>query len=138
VVILIATEGLARLPSESQVVGKSHSHRVEASDIRVGMNMQVTEVRIRPANEELVKAYASICFDDCFLVHDIRLIKGPTGLFISFPNRTQSEGGQRDIAFPVNAETRRMIEEAILAEYEKVVAGNDGSHDQGLTHRPPR
>ena len=50
--------------------------------------MQVTEVRIRLANEEFVKAYASICFDDCFLVHDIRVIKGPTGLFISFPNVT--------------------------------------------------
>jgi stage V sporulation protein G len=84
--------------------------------------MKITEVRIRLANEELVKAYASICFDDCFLVHDIRVIKGPAGLFISFPNRTHSEGGQRDIAFPINAETRRMIEEAVLAEYEKVVA----------------
>jgi stage V sporulation protein G len=86
------------------------------------MKMKVTEVRIRPANEEFVKAYASICFDNCFLVHDIRVIKGPTGLFISFPNRTQSEGGQRDIAFPVNAETRNMIEQAVLAEYEKAVA----------------
>jgi stage V sporulation protein G len=90
------------------------------------MNMKVTEVRIRPANEDLVKAYASICFDDCFLVHDIRVIKSPTGLFISFPNTTQSEGGQRDIAFPVNAETRQMIEQAVLAEYEKVVAGSGG------------
>ena len=87
--------------------------------------MQITEVRIRPANEEFVKAYASICFDNCFLVHDIRVIKDPTGLFISFPNRMQSEGGQRDIAFPINAETRRMIEQAILAECEKVVAGSD-------------
>jgi stage V sporulation protein G len=84
------------------------------------MKMKVTEVRIRPANEDFVKAYASICFDDCFLVHDIRVIKGPTGLFISFPNWTASEGGQRDIAFPVNAETRQMIEQAVLAEYEKV------------------
>jgi stage V sporulation protein G len=89
------------------------------------MKMQVTEVRIRPANEESVKAYASICFDGCFLVHDIRVIKGPAGLFISFPNRTKSEGGQRDIAFPVNAETRRMIEQAVLAEYEKVAAQTD-------------
>jgi stage V sporulation protein G len=89
------------------------------------MNMKVTEVRIRLANEDLVKAYASICFDDCFLVHDIRIIKGPTGLFISFPNRTKSEGGQRDIAFPVDAETRDMIEQAVLAEYEKMVAGSD-------------
>jgi stage V sporulation protein G len=89
------------------------------------MNMRVTEVRIRPANEDFVKAYASICFDDCFLVHDIRVIKGPNSLFISFPNRTHSEGGQRDIAFPANAETRNMIEQAILAEYEKVVVPNE-------------
>ena len=88
--------------------------------------MKITEVRIRPANEEFVKAYASISFDDCFVVHDIRVIKGPNGLFISFPNRTESEGGQRDIAFPVNAETRNMIEQAVLAEYEKVAAGSNG------------
>jgi stage V sporulation protein G len=86
------------------------------------MKLKITEVRIRPASEDFVKAYASICFADCFLVHDIRIIKGATGLFISFPNRTQSEGGQRDIAFPVNAETRRIIEQTILAEYEKIVA----------------
>ena len=87
--------------------------------------MEITEVRIRLANEDVVKAYASICFDDCFLVHDIRVIKGPTGLFISFPNRAQSEGGQRDIAFPVNAETRNIVEQAVLAEYEKAVAGSE-------------
>jgi len=62
--------------------------------------MQITEVRIRLANEEFVKAYASICLDDCIVVRDIRVIKGPTGLFISFPNRTKSEGGEHDIAFP--------------------------------------
>jgi stage V sporulation protein G len=84
--------------------------------------MKVTEVRIRLANEAFVKAYASICFDGCFLVHDIRVIKGPTGFFISFPNQTKSEGGQRDIAFPVDAETRNIIEQAVLAEYEKVIA----------------
>jgi stage V sporulation protein G len=84
--------------------------------------MQVTEVRIRLAKEQFVKAYASICFDDCFLVHDFRIIKGSTGFFISFPNRTQSsQGDQRDIAFPVDAETRRIIEQAVLAEYEKVL-----------------
>jgi stage V sporulation protein G len=49
--------------------------------------MHITEVRIRPANENLVKAYASICFDDCFLVYDIRVIQRPTGLFLSFPTK---------------------------------------------------
>jgi stage V sporulation protein G len=85
------------------------------------MNMEIMEVRIRPATEDFVKAYASICFDDCSLVHDIRVIKGPTGLFISFPNRPQSEGGQRDI----NAETWNTIEQAVLAEYGKVVAQSE-------------
>jgi stage V sporulation protein G len=61
--------------------------------------MKITEVRIRLANEDLVKAYASICFDDCFLIHDIRVIKSPTGLFISFPNRTQSEAVSRILHF---------------------------------------
>jgi len=84
--------------------------------------MQITEVRIRPANEELVKAYASICLDRCFLVHDIKVIKGPTGLFISFPTLKLSDGTDWDIAFPANAETRRIIEQAILAEYEKMLA----------------
>jgi stage V sporulation protein G len=83
--------------------------------------MQITEVRIRPANENLVKAYASICFDDCFLVYDIKVIQGPSGLFLSFPTKKVRDGTYWDIAFPVNAETRRIIEQAILAEYEKVV-----------------
>ena len=86
--------------------------------------MQITEVTVRPANEELVKAYASICLDHCFLIHDIKVVKGPTGLFISFPTLKLSDGTDWDIAFPANAETRRMIEQATLAEYKKVVAGN--------------
>ena len=55
------------------------------------MKMKITEVRIRLANEDLVKAYVTICFDNCFMVGEITVIKGRTGLFISFPNRTQSE-----------------------------------------------
>jgi stage V sporulation protein G len=89
------------------------------------MNMKITEVRILPANENFIAAYASICLDDCFLVHDIRIIVGAAGLFISFTNVTLSDGTQRDIAFPVNAETRRMIEQAVLAEYEKMIADKD-------------
>ena len=84
--------------------------------------MQITEVRIRPVSENLLKAYASICFDNCFLVYDIKVIQGPTGLFISFPTKKLRDGTRWDIAFPANAETRRIIEQAILAEYEKIVA----------------
>ena len=73
-------------------------------------------------SKDLVKGYADIVFDDCFLVHDIKVIKGPTRLGILFPTKKLSDGTYWDIAFPANTETRRMIEEAILAEYEKVVA----------------
>jgi stage V sporulation protein G len=86
------------------------------------MSMQITEVRIYPANEERVKAYATISFDNCFLVEGIRVIKGSMGLFISFPAKKQRNGSHRDIAFPANAETRSMIQQAVLAEYEKMVA----------------
>jgi len=97
------------------------------------MSMQITQVNIRTANEDLVKGYVDIVFDNCFMIQEIRIIKGPTGLFISFPARKQIDT-YRDIAFPVNAETRNMIEQAVLAEYEKIVSGS-GLY-QPRTRRP--
>ena len=87
--------------------------------------MQITEITIHPTNEHLVKAYVNIVFDNCFMVGEIRVMKGPRGLFLSFPAKKQRDGTYWDIAFPANAETRRMIQQAILAEYEKVVGGSD-------------
>jgi stage V sporulation protein G len=87
------------------------------------MNMQITEITIHPTNEDFVRAYVSIVFDNCLIVGDIKVIKGSTGLFVSMPTRKQRDGTHRD-TFPANAETRRMIEQAILAEYEKSVAGS--------------
>ena len=85
--------------------------------------MQITEITIHPTNEDLVRAYVSIVFDNCFMVGEIRVMQGPTGLFVSFPAKKQRDGTHRDIAFPANAETRMMIQRAILAEYDKLVAG---------------
>jgi stage V sporulation protein G len=82
------------------------------------MNMQITEITIRPTINGVVGAYVDIVFDNCLKVEGIKVIKGPTGLFISFPSK-QRDGTYRDLAFPANTETRRMIEQAILAEYEK-------------------
>ena len=87
--------------------------------------MQITEITIYPTNEDLVRAYVSIVFDNCLMVGEIRIIKGLTGLFVSFPGEKQADGTHWDIAFPANAETQWMIEQAVLAEYEKVVAGSD-------------
>jgi stage V sporulation protein G len=89
------------------------------------MSMEITEVIIHPTNEDLVKAYATIVFDNCFMVREIRVIRGTGGLFISFPARKEKDGSHRVIVLQANAETHQMIEKAILAEYEKVVAGTD-------------
>jgi stage V sporulation protein G len=83
------------------------------------MTMQVTEVRIYPTNEDLVSAYATIVFDNCLMIREIKVIKSTMGLFVSFPAKKQRDGTYRDLAFPANAKTRMMIQRAILAEYEK-------------------
>jgi len=85
------------------------------------MNMQITEVRIYPTDEDLVGAHVSIVFDNCFMVGEIRVMQGPTGLFVSFPAKKQRDGSDRELAYPANAETRMMIQRVILAEYEKIV-----------------
>jgi stage V sporulation protein G len=85
------------------------------------MNMQITEITIHPTIKGVVGAYVDIVFDNCLKVEGIKVIKGPTGLFISFPSEKQRDGTDRDLAFPANAETRMMIQRAILAEYDKLV-----------------
>ena len=87
--------------------------------------MQITEVRIYPTNEDLVKAYVTITFDNCLTIREIRVIQGPTGLFVSFPAEKQRDGTHRQLAYPANAETRMMIQRVILAEYEKIVGKRD-------------
>jgi stage V sporulation protein G len=89
------------------------------------MSMQITEITIRPTNEGLVRVYVNIVFDNCFAVGEIGVLQGPTGLFVSFPAKKQRDGTHRQLAYPANAETRKMIQRAILAEYDKLVAGSE-------------
>lgn len=69
-----------------------------------------------------MKAIVSVTFDDEFVVHDIKIIDGQNGLFIAMPSRKMADGEFRDIAHPINATTRQKIQEAVFAEYEKVLA----------------
>jgi len=85
--------------------------------------MEITEVRVFPVEEEKLKAFVSIIIDDCFVVSDIKIISGSNGLFISMPSKKRKNGTFRDIAHPLNNETRKKIEERILARYREVVAG---------------
>ncbi len=82
--------------------------------------MKVTDVRIRKVTEEgKMKAIVSVTFDDEFVVHDIKVIEGQNGLFIAMPSRKMVDGEFRDIAHPINAATRKKIQDAIFEEYEK-------------------
>jgi stage V sporulation protein G len=84
--------------------------------------MEITQVRVFPVQEEKLKAFVSVIFDDCFVVSDIKIIQGNSGLFISMPSKKRKNGTFRDIAHPLNNETRRKFEEQIIDEYKEVVA----------------
>ena len=80
--------------------------------------MEVTEVRISPAKGGKVRAFASVVFDDCFIVNDLRVIEGREGqTFVTMPGRKTRNGQMRDIAHPLNSQTREQIEKRVLEEY---------------------
>ena len=93
--------------------------------------MEVTEVRVFPVDEEKLRAYVTITFDHCFVIRDLKIIHGTTGFFISMPSKKRKDGSYKDIAHPINNVTRRMIEEKVIAEYEKVLAGGGGRRALG-------
>ena len=84
--------------------------------------MEITEVKIYPANEGKLKAYATMVFDNCFIVRDMKIIKSDNkGLFVSMPSRRKKDGSFKDIVHPLNSETRTMIENKVIEEYKKTV-----------------
>lgn len=81
--------------------------------------MQITEIRIRKvASEGKLKAYVTVTFDDCFVVHNVKIIEGKTGLFIAMPSRKTRTGDYKDVAHPISPEFRTDLQDKILAEYE--------------------
>lgn len=81
--------------------------------------MQITDVRVRKVNKEgKMKAVVSITIDNEFVVHDIKVIDGEKGLFIAMPSRKSVDGEYRDIAHPINSDTRDRIQRVILERYE--------------------
>ena len=84
--------------------------------------MEITEVRLTLRNEERLKAFVSITFDNAFVVRGLKVIDGTTGIFVAMPSRRRKDGEFRDIAHPINNETRQMIENAVVTEYERQLA----------------
>lgn len=83
--------------------------------------MEITDIKIRKINAEgKMKAIVSVTLDDVFVVHDIKIIEGTDKLFIAMPSRKTPEGEYRDIAHPINAEMRELLQSKIIAKYEEV------------------
>jgi len=88
--------------------------------------MQITDVRVRKVTKEgKMRAVVSITIDNEFVVHDIKVIEGEKGLFIAMPSRKASDGEYRDIAHPINSETRDRIQNLILKKYEETASESE-------------
>lgn len=84
--------------------------------------MEITEVKIFPVQEDKLKAYVTITLDDCFIVRDLKIIQGKTGMFVAMPSKKTKDGTFKDIAHPLNSDTRQQMEQTILDAYEKEAA----------------
>jgi len=88
--------------------------------------MEITDVRVRKINKEgKMKAVVSVTFDNALVVHDIKVIEGENGRFIAMPSRKSAEGEFRDIAHPINSETRKLIQDVILEKYDSILLEED-------------
>lgn len=81
--------------------------------------MEITEVRVSVRNEERLKAYVTVTFDDCFVVRHVRIVKTEKGMLVSMPSRKLPDGNHKDIAHPITQEFRKKLESRILAAYEQ-------------------
>jgi stage V sporulation protein G len=91
--------------------------------------MEITDVKVIPVDDEKLKAFVSIVFDQCFVVTDIKIINGPKGLFVSMPSKKRKDGTFKDIAHPLNNQMRQYLEEKVLTVYRQQV-GSGASGDR--------
>ncbi|MBZ4683817.1 MAG: stage sporulation protein [Fusobacteriaceae bacterium] len=87
--------------------------------------MNITDVRVRVVkgeNEAKLKAYADITFDDCFVIHGLKIIDGQKGMFVAMPSRRMPSGEFKDIAHPITPETRKEITDTVISYYEKALS----------------
>jgi stage V sporulation protein G len=92
--------------------------------------MEISDVQIYLMNEEKLKAYATVIIDGAFLIRDLKVIQGTNGLFVAMPAKKMKDGSYRDIAHPLNQETRQYFEKKVLEAYEvKVSSGEQNSSE---------
>jgi len=88
--------------------------------------MDITEVKVTPVDQDQLKAYVTIVLDHCFVIRDVKVIRGPKGYFVAMPSKKRKDGTFRDIAHPINRETRELMERKILEAYESATGVNVG------------
>jgi stage V sporulation protein G len=93
--------------------------------------MEITDVKVIPVDDEKLKAFVSIVFDQCFVVTDIKIIHGPKGLFVSMPSKKRKDGTFKDIAHPLNNQMRQYLEEKVLSVYKQQVAHAPAASEGG-------
>jgi stage V sporulation protein G len=81
--------------------------------------MEITDIRIRKVDTEgKLKAYVTVTFDDCFVVHNVKIIEGDNGSFIAMPSRKTKNGEYKDVAHPINTDFRNMLQDRIIESYD--------------------
>ena len=92
-------------------------------------DMEITEVKVYPVKESgRLKAYATVVFDNCFIIRDLKVIEGDKGFFVSMPSRRRKDGSFRDIVHPLDSDTRTSIENRIVEEYKKSIEQGGAMH----------
>jgi stage V sporulation protein G len=92
--------------------------------------MEITDVKVIPVEDEKLKAFVSIVFDQAFVVTDIKIIHGPKGLFVSMPSKKRKDGTFKDIAHPLNNQMRQYLEEKVLSVYKQQMAQPAGAKEK--------
>jgi stage V sporulation protein G len=83
------------------------------------MSLNISEIRISLRDDDKLKAFASMTFNDAFVIRGLKIIEGTSGMFVAMPSRKRPDGTYQDVAHPINNETRKFIEDRILDEYQK-------------------
>jgi stage V sporulation protein G len=92
--------------------------------------MDITDIRIRKVTADgKLKAYVTVTFDDCFVVHNVKVIEGKNGAFIAMPSRKTKTGEYKDVAHPINSDFRNKLQSSILEAYERADVETDGDVD---------
>ncbi len=93
--------------------------------------MEITDIRIKEVTTGgKLKAYVTVTFDDCFVVHNLKIITGQSGMFIAMPSRRTKSGEYKDVAHPINSSFRQMIQKQIIEEFEKIIQNEHSATEE--------